>query len=73
MRWISFLIAEGKEIFHMLSLIGKVHSCLSVVFLPHSLRFGNSTSRIFFFSLGQMFYPATLSHLDMLPRNGNNC
>lgn len=29
MRWISFLIAERKEIFHMLSLIGKVHGCLS--------------------------------------------
>lgn len=34
-----FLIAEYKENFHMLSLIGKVHSCLSVVFLPQSPRY----------------------------------
>lgn len=37
MRRVSSLIAEYEEIFHVLSLIGKRHSCLSVVFLTHSL------------------------------------
>lgn len=58
----------------MLSLIEKVHSCLSVVFLPRSLHYDlEIRHHVFFFSPGQMFYPAMLSHLDMLPRSGNNC
>lgn len=39
LRWICFLIVEYKGIFHMLSLTRSIHSCLSVVFLPHSLHY----------------------------------
>lgn len=49
MRWISFLITEYKEVFHVLSVIGKVHSCLSVVFLSHSLGYDlESRHHVFF-------------------------
>lgn len=51
----------------MPSLIAKVHGCLSVIFAPHTLRYDLEIQHHVFFSPGQMFYPAMLSHLDMLP------
>lgn len=72
MRRVSSLIAEYEEIFHVLSLIGKRHSCLSVVFLTHSLGYDLEIGHHVFPPPGQMFYPLVLRHLDMLPQNGNN-